>query len=281
VVVAPNVALGCDGRKATSSARDASTGSAIEAGPVDAGRDSAGPEAANELDVQRYEDEKSEDHVPLTVKTPFANVYRSYPKGELVTTLKAGSAVVQLAERNGFYRVTFDAPYPPARRLMGWMPKFIFDDAMAAAMLRDGGVDAGGKKAFCKVELQEFPVMQDIARRDVHCAYVCKDDLECARASAVCEAAIVLEPSGQVNASTQYTTVCTDAGAPVGDGGRKVPSLFGVPHLGDGKCPAKYVPAPKIGSYCFRSCKADSDCPSNATCRLSDTKEAKLCHVNN
>ena len=279
-VGAPYAVFGCNGNKATPTAADAGAIVAKDAESVDAGQDAAGPEAANELEVLRYDDEAPVERVPLTVKTPFANAYRAYPKGDLVTTLKAGTTVIQLAERNGFYRVTFDAPYPPARTLMGWMPKFVFDDATAAAMATDAG--PGTKKMpFCNVGLREFLVSQDPAHRDAHCAYFCKDDFECAKASCTCEAAIGLEPSGALTTSAQFTTVCTDAGAPTRDGGKRVPSLYGKPHNVDGTCPPHFVPAPKIGKFCFRSCKTDVDCPNGSTCRMTYTKEAKLCHANN
>src|SRR5262245_51397923 len=86
----PYAVIGCNGKKTTPVA---DAGASTDAGPPEAGRDAAGPEAANELDVQQYEDEVVADHVALTVKTPFANAYRSYPKGEIVTTLKTGVEV--------------------------------------------------------------------------------------------------------------------------------------------------------------------------------------------
>jgi hypothetical protein len=270
---------GCNSKKPVP---DAGLAATSDASARDAGRDAAGPEAANELEVKRYEDESPVDHTPLTVKTPFANAYQSYPDGAMVTTLKQGYTVTELAERNGFYRVTFDAPYPPARRLMGWMARFVFEDATAAAMLEDGGVDASARRdTWCKTELKQLLVSQDVAHHDGHCAYVCKDDIECKASLTNCEAAIVVDRSLRIDPSAQYTTVCTDAGAPPAAGGRKVPSLFGVAHRADGKCPPMFVPAPKIGTLCFRSCKTDADCPANATCKLTTTKEAMLCHANN
>ncbi len=281
VLVAPYATLasvgGCDDKKPVV-AMDAG-GAVRDAGALDAEPDAAGPEAANELEVTRYEDETAVDHLALTVKTPFANAYRSYPKGVVTTALKSGYAVTALAERNGFYRVTFEAPYPPARTLMGWMPRFVFDDQMATAML-DGGGDSG-KIPYCSVDKLELLVVQDLAHRDPHCAYICKDDLECQKSAAVCEAAILLEPSGAMGIATQYTTVCTDAGAPISDGKRKIPSLFGIPHRGDGKCPPLFTTAPKTGKLCYRSCKVDTDCPQNAKCKLTEAKDAKLCHANN
>ena len=40
-----------------------------------------------------------------------------------------------------------------------------------------------------------------------------------------------------------------------------------------------FVIAPKTGKLCYRSCKVDTDCPQNATCKLTEAKDAKLCHA--
>ncbi len=279
----PYLLAACGNKRAAPTDAGASATLGDARASADAGgpaRDAAGPLAANELDVVRYEDESAVDHAALTIKTPFANAYRAYPKGDVVTTLKAGANVTQIAERNGYYLVTFDAPFPPARTLMGWMAKFAFDERVAAAMTADAGADAGAKVPRCVNDKLEYLALQDPVRRDYRCAYLCKDDLECKNSGAVCEAAILPEPSGAIVPATQFSTVCTDAGAGPIKPTRKIPSLFGVPHRGDGKCAAGFVTAPKTGTLCYRGCKVDADCPPNATCKLTVAKDAKLCHAN-
>lgn len=262
---------GCGNKKKPAEIADAAPLAAL-----DSGRDAAGPEAANELDVARYEDEVLVDHAALSVKTSAASALTSYPRGDVVATLNQGDAVVQLAERNGFYRVTFADSGNPSRRKMGWVAHFAFEDLPARVRV--------GKLALppCSVGSGDPGTALRVVTTDKpRCAYVCKADRECIATGGQCEAAIVVPESGEITANPAYTTVCTsrstspDAGA---DGGKLPPSLFGVPASLEGKCPRGFAPAPKLGRLCYRSCKVDGDCPQDSSCKSA--AGAKLCFAN-
>lgn len=224
-------------------------------------------EAANEADVARYADEVAVDHKPLKVKLSSALVFKSFPKGEIVTTLDHDADVVQRSERYGFYRVTFPDPNDRSQKLMGWMAHFAFEDLPPTkkklAMPR---CTAGtGHPGTVLVVLEDPP----------RCAYVCKDTAECAATGTKCEARVVVPPSGEVPSSPSYTTACT-APPNSGDGAEK-PRLgfFGTAYLGNGKCPKLFAPAPKAGPLCYRTCKTDVQCPEGSTCKAVGGK--KLC----
>jgi len=240
---------------------------------ADAGLDAAALEAANELDVARYEDEVAVDHVPLKVKTSAALAFKSYPMGDLIVTLDRDDDVVQLSERYGFYRVTFSDPKHRSRKLMGWIGHFAFEPPPA-------------KKKFpllrCRVGTGQPGTALVVLEDPPRCAYVCKDAAECVATGSKCEARIVVpQSSGEITSSPSYTTVCTAAAKSpeAGVGGKKPPpSLFGTSPPVNGKCPRLFTPAPKVGPLCYRSCKTDIECPEGSMCKAFG--KTKLCSVN-
>jgi hypothetical protein len=244
---------------------------------VIAGTDAAGPEASNELDVRRYEDETPVDHLPLTVKGSAATVQKWYPKGPVIATLNKGEAVVQLAERYGFYRVTFTDPKDPARKMMGWVAKFPFDEPV------DAGLPAKIALPKCAVGTGDpgTPLVV-LEGQKARCAYVCRENHECLTTTGGnCVAVVIVPSSGEIHSNPDYTTVCTgvvQAPKPTNDGGKSVPSLFGTVHLSNGKCPPGFASAPKVGDLCYRSCTADKDCPEGALCK--NVQSTKLCSTN-
>lgn len=240
---------------------------------ADAGLDAAALEAANELDVARYEDEVAVDHVPLKVKASAALTFKSYPMGDLIVTLDRGDDVVQLSERYGFYRVTFSDPKHRSRRLMGWIGHFAFEEPPPAKKFPLLRCRIGtGQPGTALVVLEDPP----------RCAYVCKDAAECVATGSKCEARIVVpQSSGEITSIPSYTTVCTAAAKSpeAGAGAKKTPpSLFGTSPPVNGKCPRLFAPAPKVGPLCYRSCKTDVECPDGSTCKAFG--RIKLCSVN-
>jgi len=231
-----------------------------------AGRDAAGAEASNELDVARYEDEVAVDHAPLKVKASTATAFRSYPKGDMVATLNHDDEVVELSERYGFYRITFPDPKDRSRKLMGWVARFAFEDAPTTKkkLTLPRCVIGTGDPGTAVLVLEDPP----------RCAHVCKEAAECVASGRKCEARIVVPRSGDFASNPSYTTVC---GAKPPDPNAR-PSLFGVPAPGNGKCPRSYALAPKLGGFCYRSCKKDLDCPDESTCRTFG--KVKLCSAN-
>ena len=265
VTIAAAFVIGCPDKKATPS-RDAGSDAAIG----DAAIDAAGPEAANEGLVRRYEDETPVDHVPLAVKATSARAVTAYPKGNEVATLQQGAAVVKLAERNGYFRVTFaDDPKVPSLRKMGWVARFAFDEP------------TGAKKVTmprCPTTMGIQVIVLDDGDKG-RCAYECGEDRECT-GGGTCEAAPLVPASGEMLPVPNYTTVCTppdvDGGADAGK-----PIYFGTQRTNAGKCPRFFGDAPKIGDLCYRTCKVDTDCPEPGACLTVPTgpgaKTAKLC----
>ena len=247
------VLVGCTSSgKKTASRIDRAPAASRAAAPAD----DYGPEAVNEKRVKRYDDEQNVDHRPLVVQVAVTHASLSYPNGAAAFPLRRGQRVVQLGERNGFYRVT-TTPADGDPTLMGWVARFAFEAAPAetsapAPQCTGTAVAVMGSSASAR------------------CAYVCNAARECGEARR-CEAAILVagpqdEPS--------YTTACAvsaPSAPPV------VPSLFGAPHASDGRCPSGFAAAKSIGSLCYRSCQTDRDCPSDATC--TPTKEARLCEI--
>lgn len=233
---------------------------APDAGPdaavADAGSpDAAGPEAANEGLVKRFDDETLVDHLPLTVKASSALATLACPKGNTVATLQQGTAVVQLAQRNGYYRVTFADEANPALRKMAWVAHFAFEEPVPPGKKMDP------PRCPTTMGIQVIVVEDGKAR----CAYECTADRECASAGGKCEAAPILPDTGELPPVPTYTTVCKPPQAPGPDAG-KPRTYFGIPHAGQGKCPKHFVDAPKVGDLCYRDCKVDTDCPEPATC---------------
>src|SRR5262249_39420457 len=162
-----------------------------------------------ELLIRRYEDEHVVDQAPLTVATPTVSTFTYYPSREIVATLKQGTIVTELAERNGYYRITFPDPNDPTRRLMGWAAHFAFEETP--------GFAPGTKYVVPKCT--GLGTMAHVVQDKARCAYTCKDDPECG-ADGTCEAALELPDNGVVPPTVTYTTVCTPIpGAVVVDAG--------------------------------------------------------------
>jgi hypothetical protein len=242
-----------------------------DAGIKDAGFDAAGPEAANELLIKRFEDETPSDKRTLVVKKPSFEVVTTFPRGELVASLKQGDSVVQLAERNGFYRVVFPDPKAPERKLMAWASSY-------------GFVDPVGYTPGVKIDLRRCPYGTAVAvmqsGQKPRCDFPCNAASECAN-RANCEAAILIPDDRIISVSPSYTAVCTplpDATKTPPSASNQIPSLFGTTMGAGGKCPQFFTAAPKVGKMCYRSCKTDKECPVEATCK--SIKGTKLCSVN-
>jgi hypothetical protein len=259
--------VGCPGKKSIRSS-DGGDDASPDAGPPDA----AGPEAANEGNVKRYDDEKLVDHVPLTVKASSALATTAYPKGNAVATLQQGTAVVQLGERNGYFRVTFADEKTPAVRRMAWVVRFAFDEPPAAP--RKTTVPR------CPTTMGIQVIVLDDNDKG-RCAYECADDRECP--GATCEAAPLLPSTGELPTLPTYTTACTAPALDGGADGGKPPIYFGMARQQNGKCQRFFVEAPKIGDMCYRTCKVDTDCPDPGVCGTvpagAGGKPVKLCAI--
>jgi hypothetical protein len=240
----------------------AGSGSGSGAGSAEANE----PVLFNRLDVERYDDEKIVDHVPLKVKVPKVAAYRGFPGGALVTALAQGTEVIQLASRSGFYRVTFPDPEHADRRLMGWVagpafeapPKLAKKYDAARCTIFDGGPGT-----------QVYAIEND--GRAAACEYVCRDASECESTGGKCELRMYIDKLGTIPDVWQYSTVCPLPSL-VSNG---PPELIGNQPPVNGRCPHGQSVVPRYGGGCYRVCKKDLDCPQGSTCRAFDKLKVK------
>ncbi len=232
---------------------------------------SAAPLVVNEAKITRYKDEASMT-VPVTVKHSPAAVLTAMPKGDVVAQLKVGDAVTQLAERNGYYRVTFADPTNAKQLLSGWLDKFAFIDRPTPPKK---------KVPTCTGDL--ILVMQG----DMRCAKTCSDDAECPGGD--CDVAAILHADGQPPENSASTTVCTPKAAPAPSASASAsasaaPSAsapvkakpkttsVGV-NVADMMCPNGYMQMQKV--MCMKFCKSDDDCGTSEKCK--DAGGQKIC----
>ena len=254
-----------------SNAVAAQAGSGSSAGSGSAAEASNEPVLYNRLDVERYDDEKPVDSVKLTVKVPNkVAAYRAFPGGAMVAALAHGTEVVQLASRNGFYRVTFTDPERPERRLMGWVASPAFEDppklpksfGPARCTIFDGGPGT---------QVYALEANNTIAA----CEYVCNNPSECESTGGKCELRMFIDKLGTIPDTWQYTTVCPlQQLIPNGP-----PQLIGNQPPFNGRCPFNEITVPKYGMVCYRACKKDLDCPQGSNCRSFEELKvkSKLC----
>jgi hypothetical protein len=186
-------------------------------GAADAGEEEAGavtetvdaapaapvaPLAVNVDDIVRFPDETAMDNAAATLRwsTP-----REAPlSGKPVATLKSGTAVTRIAQRDKYFLVTFDDPKDATKKLMGWLHQ----DAFLAAP----PVDAGLKALTCTAP--DVPLFSD----NPFCGRACTKDEECPAGQA-CKGSAQKFANGKVGENTSVCTVfhphpTPDAGAP-------------------------------------------------------------------
>jgi hypothetical protein len=225
---------------------------------------SADAKAANEDDVARFSNETKLDNVPASILAATANVRMSPPFGTIFATLKKGTEVKQIAQRDKYYLVTFNDPKDASRRVMGWT----HTDAFTAQAVSDAGVNQ--LSITCTGNQQ--PLISDNA---MFCGIVCKVDKECPVNHACKGSALLLgkdKKTSQVQTcAAVHTPTPIDAGAPapkvdagspqVDAGAPKVDA--GAPAAATGNevkpngttCPANYLLVPRDG-MCHRQCNA-------------------------
>jgi hypothetical protein len=237
---------------------------AAVAAPVATDTTSGGPaavatqeKAANEDDVARFSNESKLDHVAATVLAPMANVRISPPFGTIFTTLKKGTELKQIAQRDKYFLVTFQDPKDASRKLMGWTHQ----DAFTAQAVADAGVNQ--LSITCTANQQ--PLISDNA---MFCGIVCKTDKECPVNHACKGSALLLgkdKKTSQVQtcAAVHVPTV-TDAGAPAAKADAAAPAAdAGAPAATGGNevkpngstCPANYLLVARDG-MCHKQCSS-------------------------
>lgn len=199
--------VGCDQLKAKlgKGGADASVTADIDASAATAGAADAGavataePAPKNAASVAKFGNENPLD-TAATIKRPNVRVTAAIPSGADVTTLPAGTAVKQVAEKGGFYRITFADPKDPSSRLTGWVDKLSFVEPAAPV------ATAKGKKPIhCAKNLV-------LAGSDEHatpvCSKVCAKDEDCPGGE--CQVAFTFEESTLVMQAlpASRTSVC-------------------------------------------------------------------------
>ncbi len=159
---------GADGGAVATAEADASTAAAAAA--ADGGAVAAAePAPKNAAGVARFGNENALD-TAATIKRAGVRVTTAIPTGTEVATLAAGTAVKQVAERGGFYRITFADPKAPADRLTGWVDKLAFVEATApAAAKTKKPIKCTGGTVLAGSDENATPT----------CSKPCSDDKEC------------------------------------------------------------------------------------------------------
>jgi hypothetical protein len=253
------------------------------------------PLAANEADVTRFPDETKLDRVAATVLAGVTNVRKAPPSGAVITTIPKGTVVLEHAQKDKFFLVSFDDPKDPTKKLMGW----VFQDAFSATPSvpqKPPGVNP------CPAGQQLLIAEQDF------CGKVCKVAADCPNGQACTGSAKLFGLNGKVG---EPVSVCSflagipDGGTappPVADAGAKividagtakpgagaatdagVPSqtVAGVqePPDASGKCPANFVLVAS-DKLCHRTCNAPNgvECPAKSRCNGTLAKD-RVCVV--
>jgi hypothetical protein len=162
--------------------------------------------AANEDDVARFSNEAKLDHVPATVLAASANVRLSPPFGAVFSTLKKGTEVKQIAQRDKYFLITFQDPKDATRKMMGWTHT---DSFTATAVL-----DAGVNQISITCPGNQQPLISDNA---MFCGVVCKVDKECP-VNHACKGSALLLGKDKKTSSVQtcaaiHVPTVVDAGA--------------------------------------------------------------------
>lgn len=249
-------------------AADTDSGGATAATDTDAGSSSSSssgggstePQAANENDIARFPDETKVDNTQATILAPTANARTAPLSGAIVTQLKKGTAVTQIAQRDKSFLVVFADPKDSSKKLEGWVVQDSFKEQV--------NPDAGAAIVTLTCPPGQQLLLSDVA----FCGIVCKTQKECP-ANQDCKGSAQLIAKGK---PSQTVSTCVavhvpkvvdagapppavvDAGAPkVVDAGGPAPAAGGVevPAGPGNACPAGYIFAPKT-SKCHKPCVA-------------------------
>lgn len=193
-------------KKSTEDAGTEDAGDAVAETPaVDAAPPSVtGPLAANENDIARFPDEAKLDGAAAATAR-WATVREAPVFGTSVASLKPGTTVSKISQRDKYLLVTFDDPKDASRKLLGWTHQDSFAPASAT--------DAGLRALTCTAP--EVALLSDGA----FCGRVCTADKECP-AEQACKGSAQTFTNGRVGGAVKVCTFYahpptpgTDAGA--------------------------------------------------------------------
>jgi hypothetical protein len=226
-----------------------------DAGPDDAATAAAeaaaaAPLAANEAAVTRYPDETAVNGMPQTVHWAVASVrtQASGTAGDVVATIKAGTEVTKIADRQSFSLVVFADPGDPSRKDMGWVSSAVFSPEPAH------------KRVAAHCTGGQVPIL--LPAGEETCVTQCTQDSTCPKGD-VCNGSGVLSNNGAPGAATKFCGPRAGA-APDAGAGPAAGKLLDV-HKEGGQCPVGYTTCGPI--MCRLQCAKDADCGAGAHCQ--------------
>jgi hypothetical protein len=234
---------------------------AIDAAP-------AGPEATNEADVAHFPDETKLDRVAASTEAHATNVRKSPPNGAVITSLPKGTNVVQLAQHEKFFLISFDDPKDATKRLEGW----VIQDAFNATPTP-------------KKPSPPCPAGQTLLLADQDfCGHICKTNKDCPAGQACSGQANIVSADGKIGEAVNTCSFfhldagiaappdsgAADAGgkAAVADAGgagagQTVAGVQQPPGAGN-SCPSGF--AIMDDKLCHHTCAQPKDCPTGSHC---------------
>jgi hypothetical protein len=123
----------------TASAAPTATASAVATATASAAQ---GP--SNAADVTHFPDEKKIDE-KATLEWSSSKI-RKKPQGDVLVSLPKGTSVTKVAERQGFFLLTFADPKDASKQLEGWVYKDAFTPEVAMESTPVGGKCPEGMK---------------------------------------------------------------------------------------------------------------------------------------
>jgi hypothetical protein len=248
-VSAALLVLGCPKKKDAGGDAAAEAAATASAEVVDA---APAQEAANQGEVKTYPDQKAIDHAPLTVMWTVANVRTAAGSGELVATLKKGTSVQKIAEKEPYFLVLFDDPSDASRKVEGWASHLVFTP--------EPPHDAGKIHPVCAAK----QVIILLEGGNEECVTPCTSDNDCGTGKA-CNGDGVLSNNWQPGNPVQFCRIggrgaTTDAGVATADAAPPSKAVK-IPPDNKGACPDSYAVV-KSGTqaWCRLKCGKFADC---------------------
>jgi hypothetical protein len=158
----------------------------IDAGPAP----TMEPQPENVNEVGRFPDEVSLNDTPAKVADANVSARNAVPGGALVTTLKQGEPVTQLAKHGNFVLCSFADPKNPSKTLEGW----VAEQAFVAGPTVPSKAPCPSGQTRLIFEDQDF------------CGRTCKADPDCTTGQ-VCTGKANLFANGKAGAETATCTI--------------------------------------------------------------------------
>ncbi len=143
---------------------------------------SANQGSSNAADVTHFPDEKKIDE-KATLEWSSSKV-RKKPQGDVVVSLPKGTSVTKVAERQGFFLITFADPKDSSKQLEGWVYKDAFTAEVAMESTPVGGKCPEGMK------------LTESAATGKVCSKTCTSNAQC-KSGFVCYSGTCISAQGE------------------------------------------------------------------------------------